>query len=132
MDCSLYQSSCNVALVTEMAQAVIYIVLNFVLQNKLLTPFREQTGETVLVSSSVCLFDCPFIVIMCVCVCVHSLPTLSTYITYIAHNTNIYHTYCIDISLCILRKVTYRSTQLSGKALTKKIFYGPNRFGISA
>ena len=73
MDCSLYQSSYNVALITEVAPVA--IVPNFVLQKKLLTPFREQTGGTVLVSLSVCLFVsiyCNHVcVCVCVCVCVH-------------------------------------------------------------
>ena len=38
-----YQSSYNVALITEVA--LVAIVPNFVLKRKLLTPFREQTGE---------------------------------------------------------------------------------------
>ena len=71
MDCSLYQSSYNVALITEVAPVA--IVPNFVLQKKLLSPFREQTGGTVLVSLSVCLLVSPFIVITCVhlCMCVY-------------------------------------------------------------
>ena len=40
------------ALITEVAPVA--IVPNFVLQKKLLTPFREQTGGTVLVSLFVC------------------------------------------------------------------------------
>ena len=39
------------ALITEVAPVA--ILPNFVLQKKLLTPFREQTGGTVLVSLSV-------------------------------------------------------------------------------
>ena len=49
------QSSYNVALITEVAPVA--VVPNFVLQRKLLSPFREQTGGTVLVSVSVCV--CP-------------------------------------------------------------------------
>ena len=67
MDCSLYQSSYNVALITEVAPVA--IVPNFVLQKKLLTPFREQTGGTVLVSLSVCLFVSIYCNHVCVCAC---------------------------------------------------------------
>ena len=58
-----------VALITEVAPVA--IVPNFVLQRKLLqtpiTPFREQTGGTVLVSLSISLFVHP--AIKCICVC---------------------------------------------------------------
>ena len=54
-------SNCNVALITEVEPVA--IVPNFVLQRKLLTPFREQTGETVLVSLSICLSVCTFVCI---------------------------------------------------------------------
>ena len=53
------------ALITEVAPVA--IVPNFVLQRKLLTPFREQTGGTVLVSLSVCLS-----IHLCMCVCVRA------------------------------------------------------------
>ena len=56
------------ALITEVAPVA--LVPNFVLQRKLLTPFREQTGRTVLVSLFVCLFG-SLLILLCVCMCVY-------------------------------------------------------------
>ena len=56
------------ALITEVAPVA--IVPNFVLQKKLLTPFREQTGGTVLVSLSVC---ASYLSCMCVCMYIYGV-----------------------------------------------------------
>jgi len=56
--------------------APVAIVSNIVLQRKLLTPFREQTGGTVLVSLYVCL---------CVCVCERESLILMMYYNYIEY-----------------------------------------------